>query len=155
MIQAVDFPVGYGINAVGKMKLPNITSSIVYLTIVPISYVAMKLGANPTIAYLVSVCAFPGALLFDVWILTKYIGFQYQRYIKEVVVKTSLFIIICSIPPLLIHMNMETGFIRLLIVTSISIGLSVPLIYYKGLEPNVRQIVTNKAKTMIPFCQHQ
>ncbi len=155
MIQGIDFPIGYGINAVGKMKLPNITSSIVYLAIVPISYVAMKLGANPTIAYLVSVCAFPGALLFDVWILTKYIGFQYQRYIKEVVVKTSLFIIICSIPPLLIHMNMETGFIRLLIVTSVSIGLSVPLIYYKGLEPNVRQIVTNKVKTMIPFCQHQ
>lgn len=155
MIQGIDFPIGYGINAVGKMKLPNITSSIVYLAIVPISYVAMKLGANPTIAYLVSVCAFPGALLFDVWILTKYIGFQYQRYIKEVVVKTSLFIIICSIPPLLIHMNMETGFIRLLIVTSISIGLSVPLIYYKGIEPNVRQIVTNKVKTMIPFCQHQ
>lgn len=155
MIQGIDFPIGYGINAVGKMKLPNITSSIVYLTIVPISYVAMKLGANPTIAYLVSVCAFPGALLFDAWILTKYIGFQYQRYIKEVVVKTSLFIIICSIPPLLIHMNMETGFIRLLIVTSVSIGLSVPLIYYKGLEPNVRQIVTNKVKTMIPFYQHQ
>ena len=155
MIQGIDFPIGYGINAVGKMKLPNITSSIVYLAIVPISYVAMKLGANPTIAYLVSVCAFPGALLFDVWILTKYIGFQYQRYIKEVVVKTSLFIIICSIPPLLVHMNMETGFIRLLIVTSVSIGLSVPLIYYKGLEPNVRQIVTNKVKTMIPFCQHQ
>ena len=155
MIQGIDFPIGYGINAVGKMKLPNITSSIVYLTIVPISYVAMKLGANPTIAYLVSVCAFPGALLFDVWILAKYIGFQYQRYIKEVVVKTSLFIIICSIPPLIIHMNMEMGFIRLLIVTSVSIGLSVPLIYYKGLEPNVRQIVTNKVKTMIPFCQHQ
>lgn len=155
MIQGIDFPIGYGINAVGKMKLPNITSSIVYLTIVPISYVAMKLGANPTVAYLVSVCAFPGALLFDVWILTKYIGFQYQRYIKEVVVKTSLFIIICSIPPLLIHMNMEKGFIRLLIVTSVSIGLSVPLIYYKGLEPNVRQIVTNKVKTMIPFFQHQ
>lgn len=155
MIQGIDFPIGYGINAVGKMKLPNITSSIVYLTIVPISYVAMKLGANPTVAYLVSVCAFPGALLFDVWILTKYIGFQYQRYTKEVVIKTCLFIIICSIPPLLIHINMETGFIRLLIVTSVSIGLSVPLIYYKGLEPNVRQIVTNKVKTMIPFCQHQ
>lgn len=154
MIQGIDFPIGYGINAVGRMKLPNITSSIIYLTVVPISYVAMKLGANPTIAYTVSVCVFPGALLSDLWILTKYIGFQYQRYIKDVVIKTSLFIIICSIPPLLIHMNMETGLIRLLIVTSVSIGLSVPLIYYKGLEPNVRQIVTNKAKTMIPFCQH-
>ena len=66
MLQSVDFPVGYGINAVGKMKLPNLTSSIVYMTILPITYVAIKLGANPTVAYLVSVCAYPGALFFDV-----------------------------------------------------------------------------------------
>ena len=154
MIQGIDFPIGYGINAVGKMKLPNLTSSIVYLTILPLAYIAMKLGADPTIAYLVSVCAFPGALIFDVWILTKYVGFQYHRYIREVIVKTIIFIIICSIPPLLVHYQMSTGFIRLIIVTIISLGISIPMIYYKGLEPNIRSLVLNKVKAVVPFYKH-
>lgn len=154
MIQAVDFPVGYGINAVGKMKLPNITSSLVYLTILPISYVAMKLGANPTVAYLVSVCAYPGALVFDVWILTRYIGFDYLRYVKTVIVKTVSFIIAASILPLSVHYFMDGGLLRLFVVTAISLGLSIPLIYYKGLEPGVKKLLVNKIKTIFPFKLH-
>lgn len=151
MLQGIDFPVGYGINAVGKMKLPNITSSIVYLTILPLSYIAMKLGANPTAAYLVSICAFPGALIFDVWILTKYIGFDYLLYIKDVILKTGLLIILSGILPLIIHQQMSTSFIRLAIVTAASLFISIPLIYYKGLEPNVREKVFLKLKTSLPF----
>ena len=151
MIQAVDFPVGYGINAVGKMKLPNITSSLVYLTILPVSYVAMKLGANPTIAYLVSVCAYPGALLFDVWILYKYIGFDYLRYYRSVILKTAIFLLLCSIVPYLLHRFMDSGFIRLCVVGIISVVISSVVIYCKGLEPQVRQIVTKKILNMIPF----
>lgn len=149
IIQGVDFPIGYGINAVGKMRLPNLTSSIVYLTILPTAYIAMKLGANPTVAYLVSICAYPGALIFDVWILTKYIGFDYLLFIKDVILKTGLFIILSGFLPLLIHHQMSTGFIRLTIVIALSLFISIPLIYYKGLEPDVREKVNRKLKTSL------
>lgn len=151
MLQGIDFPVGYGINAVGKMKLPNITSSLVYLTILPISYIAMKLGANPTIAYLVSICAYPGALIFDVWILYRYINFDYHLYIKSVIIKTSLFVIISSIVPIFVHYHMPIGLPRLFVVTVLSITISIPLIYFKGLEPSVRILVTNKIRTILPL----
>ena len=151
MIQGIDFPVGYAINAVGKMKLPNITSSLVYLTILPISYLAMKLGATPTVAYLVSICAYPVALLFDVWILYKYIGFDYHRYYSSVILKTTLFVAMCSIVPSLVHSFMDSGFIRLCVVGIISVSVSSVVIYHKGLEPQVRQLVIAKVKSMMPF----
>ena len=151
MLQGIDFPVGYGINAVGKMKLPNITSSIVYLTILPISYIAMKLGANPTVAYLVSVCAYPSALLFDVWILNRYIGFDYRLYIRMVILRSSVFIIIGSILPILVHNYMQSGILRLVVVTLLSLAITVPLIYFKGLEPAVRSIVLTKIRSKLPF----
>ena len=155
MIQAVDFPVGYGINAVGKMKLPNITSSLVYLLILPISYVAMKLGANPTVAYLVSVGAFPGALLFDVWILHKYVGFDYRRYYTGVIVKTTVFIVICSIVPFVLHNRLVSGFSRLCVVGTLSFIISATVIYMKGLDYQAKVMVKNKLHSMIPFKNSQ
>jgi O-antigen/teichoic acid export membrane protein len=151
MLQGVDFPVGYGIHAVGKMKLPNITSSLVYLTILPISYIAMKLGANPTNAYLVSICAYPGALFFDVWILYRYIGFNYRLYYRTVILKTFIFIIICSIIPMLAHYYLPPGLTRLIVVTLLSVGVSIPVIYFKGMEPSVRSVVQRKFRNLFPF----
>ena len=137
------------------MKLTNLTSSIVYMTILPITYVAIKLGANPTVAYLVSVCAYPGALFFDVWILNKYIGFNYRLYYRTVILKTIGFVIICSIIPMFIHYHMLTGILRLVIVTLFSLSISIPLIYYKGLEPSVRSIVIAKFRSKIPFISNR
>lgn len=151
MLQGIDFPVGYGINAVGKMKLPNLTSSLVYLAILPITYIAMKLGANPTAAYLVSACAYPGALFFDVWILNKYIGFDYRRYYRTVILKTSAFIVVCSIVPFIVHNHMPVGIIRLVVVTFLCLSFSIPVIYFKGLEPSVRSMANAKIKNLLPF----
>jgi len=151
MVQAIDFPVGYGINAVGKMKLPNITSSLVYLLILPVSYLAMKLGANPTVAYLISIICYPGALLFDVWILHKYTGFDVKNYYHTVLLKTVLFVLIAGIFPMLVHLNMPANFLRLCIVTASSLAISCPLIYYKGLEQEARAIVLTKIKSKLPW----
>ena len=149
MIQGVDFPVGYGINAVGKMKLPNITSSLVYLTILPISYVAMKCGANPTVAYLVSVCAYPGALVFDVWILYRYVGFNVRRYVYDVLIKSSLFVLLCGIIPFVVHHIMLTSFVRLFVVAMLSLAVTLPLLYLKGLDAQARMMVREKIKTLM------
>lgn len=144
MVQAVDFPVGYGINAVGKMKLPNITSSIVYLLILPLSYIAMKLGANPTVAYIISIICYPVALIFDVWILNKYVGFNKHDYYFSVIAKTTFFVIISSILPAACHFYMSSNFLRLVIVTAISLTCTCPLIFFKGLDDNARKIVVAK-----------
>lgn len=140
------FPVGYGINAVGKMKLPNITSSLVYLLILPLSYLAMKLGANPTVAYLVSIICYPGAMICDVWILHKYTKFNRMSYYCGILLKTLFFVVIASILPTVAHFYMPTNFVRLCAVTALSLACSCPLIYYKGLDDRARQLVMEKIK---------
>ena len=147
MIQAMDFPVGYGINAVGKMKLPNITSSLVYLLILPVSFIAMHLGANPTIAYLVSICAFPIAMVFDVWILGKYIGFNKINFYFNVFFKTIVFVIVSSALPLFIHYKISSmNFVRFCVVTSISVIVTLIVIYSKGLDNKTRLVINSKLK---------
>ena len=149
MIQAIDFPVGYGINAVGKMALPNMTSSVVYLLILPLTYLALKLGANPTMAYIISIACYPGALFFDVWILHKYAGLNIRKYYCGIVVKTTFFVLLCGIVPMILHNSMQESFLRLCVVTTASLALSCPLIYFKGLDDKARKLVNGKVKTKI------
>lgn len=149
MIQAIDFPVGYGINAVGKMKLPNITSSLVYLLVVPISYIAMKMGANPVIAYVVSAICFPLALLFDVWILNKYIGFDMRKFYHGVVLKLAFLVFITSSFSYACHKLFTSSFMRLCIVVLVSFSCSCALVYLKGLDDFTRKMILKKIKTYI------
>ena len=106
----------------------------------------MKLGANPTVAYLVSIICYPGAMICDVCILHKYTKFNRTSYYRGILFKTILFVIIASILPTVAHHYMQTNFVRLCTVTILSLSCSCPLIYYKGLDNRARQLVMEKIK---------
>lgn len=144
MFQSMDFPVGYGINAVGKMKLPNLTSSFVYLLVLPVSYICLKLGAGPTIAYATTVLAFPFTMLFDVLILNKYINFKISHFYFSVVLKTIVLTIVSSIIPLVIHIRMEEGWHRVIIVSISSIMVTILVLYTMGIDDKMRLIIKNR-----------
>lgn len=139
MFQAIDYPVGYGIHAVGKMKLPNLTSSFIYMSILPICYLAIKFGANPIAAYLLSICVYPLAFVCDILILRHFTKISILRFLKEVPLKTCVIIAITAILPTYIHLNMESGFVRLLTVCVVSFVISACLIYKFGLGIEARQ----------------
>lgn len=84
LFSAIDMPVGMGIHAVGKMKLPNLTAAVIYLGIFPIAYIAMKMGASVVAGYVIFVITTPFILLVDLLILRKYTGFSIRQFIKSV-----------------------------------------------------------------------
>ena len=149
LIRAIDSPIGRGIHAYGKMKLPNITSSIVYLMTLPICYLFMHLGASPSIAYLISIFVYPLALIFDLWILRKYTGFDIQLFIIDVCLRILVIIMVSTIIPLIIHFNMDFGFIRFCLVSSTSIIINYSIIFYYGISHNMRKKIMNKKKQKI------
>lgn len=151
IIQAIDLPIGTGINAVGKMKLPNLTSALVYMLILPVSYLIMRLGANPTATYIVVNVCYPVAFGFDIWILNKYIGFPVTNFLKDVCLKVIVITVTVSIIPLLLHYYIENVTIRLVTVFFFSIVLSLIIIYYKGIDSFTRQLIINKVKQTFPF----
>jgi hypothetical protein len=111
----------------------------------------MKLGANPTIAYFVSIICFPGALCFDVWILNKYTSFEIRRFLTEVVLKTCSLMILASLLPWFVHLLLPTGLLRLCLVTAVCLVTSGLLIYYKGLDVATRQLVLHKIREKMPW----
>ncbi len=149
MIQSIDYPIGNAIHAYGKMKLPNLTASIVYMTALPISYIAMKVGATPVISYIVLSIIYPVALICDLWVLNKYSGFGVWDFFIDVVLRGIGIMIMSILLPLSIIMIMDSSFKRFIIVCLTSVFMSAVTMFYLGLDENKRQIVYNKIKPMI------
>ena len=137
-IQAIDIPLGMGIHAVGKMKLPNLTSAIIYMMILPISYCVIKMGTLPEIVYLVVVCIYPLSLAMDLYIICKFTGFECFSFLKTVC-KTCLFVVITiGLLKICICNIMEQGFVRLLCTILVSSFIFIGLIFMYGLTFNER-----------------
>lgn len=141
LVQSLDFPIGTGIHAVGRMKLPNITSAFIYMMILPISYIGIKLGASPEITYVLIICVYPLAMFMDLYIIQKYIGFNTKVFLLEVLKSLSFIIITASITYILICRNIDVGFIRLLITSSISSLLFLTLVYLLGLSKSEKSFI--------------
>ena len=132
------------------MKLPHLSSSLIYMLILPVCYVALKLGAQPVIVYIISVCVFPMAFCSDLLILHHYTGFPIFRFLKEVPLKTMLIIAATAILPTYIHLNMDSGFVRLLAVCFASFVTSTFLIYRFGLGTEAREQLLSFIKSRLP-----
>ena len=143
-IQSIDFPIGAGIHAVGKMKLPNLTSAFIYMMILPISYVGIKLGASPEITYIMVVCIYPLALFMDLYILNKYTQFPVWEFLMNVLLKSVFIILLTSlITNSVVKTMFETGFIRLIVSVCLSSTLFIPFVFLLGLTKTERSFVIN------------
>lgn len=154
IIQAIDFPIGAGIHAVGKMKLPNITSAFIYMAILPISYVGIKLGASPAIAYVMIICVYPLALFMDLYIIHKYASFPVKIFIRNNVFCTFVFIIVTFLLASVVSQYIEPSFLRLVVTTSVSSVIFIPVIYSFGLTEGersyIQRIVLNRLSSVLP-----
>ncbi len=144
LIQAMDFPIGAGIHAVGRMKLPNITSAFIYMAILPITYISIKLGASPQIAYIIIVCVYPFAMFMDLYILNKYTNFPIWPFVKQVILKSLLFICLTYIiVKSTIFKFFDSNFMRVIITIFMSSVVLVPSIYSLGLTKGERNFIKN------------
>ena len=144
LVQSMDFPVGTGIHAVGKMKLPNITSAFIYMLILPVSYVAIRCGATPKITYILVICVYPMAMLMDLYIINKYTGFKVMKFMVDVVAKSVLFVAVTgAIAFSISRLNVDGGFARSIMTATISSVIFVPLVYFGGFTRTERIFVKN------------
>lgn len=147
--RSVDFPIGTGIHAFGKMKLPNITSSLAYLSVLPLTYLFLHLGASPVVAYIVACVSFPLAMACDLWILNKFSGFNIWHYLLTVPLKSLLLIGIAAIVPTITHNVLSPGLLNFLLSVALCVSISSALIFYFGLSKEMQQKVLATVKSKL------
>lgn len=149
--KAIDFPIGNGIHAFGKMKLPNITSSIAYISVLPLTYIFLRLGASPVIAYIIACVSYPLAMVCDLWILNKFSGFDIKFYLLHVPFKSILIILLSAILPFFVSNSFEDGWLNLILTSAVCAMVSAVLVFYIGLDAEMREKVLRKVKNKLAF----
>lgn len=151
LIQSMDFPIGTGIHAVGKMKLPNITSSFIYMTILPISYIAIKSGASPEVAYVMMITVYPIAMLMDLYIIKKYTGFMVRTFLLRVVLKSIVLVVIAAIMTYsIVNYIVDSGFGRFVGTVLVSSFIFSLFVYSFGLtqeeKKHIKRMIYSRLK---------
>ena len=134
--------------ATGKVKVYQIVVGTTLLLIVPISYVALLMGAPAYSVFIVHFVMECVAQFFRMFLLRKLINLPISAYLKHIYLPVFVVIISSSIIPIYIHNLMSSGFIRLIVVGGISV-ISVSLtVLYIGLTSSERSFIYDKIKTI-------
>lgn len=147
LFYALDLPVGNGITAVGKMKLPALLTSSVYMLIFPFTIICIKLGAGPTISNIIFMCLTPIILGLDVWVLHKYTNFNYKFYFRDVVLRVcAIFAVSIFFAYCIKCFFLEDCWYHIIISCSCSLLIALAFVWAAGIKKSQKKRIINKIK---------
>ena len=141
LFRAIDEPLTAGIHAVGKMKLPNLTTAIINMMVFPITWLVCKLGGSPITANIIFVIDAPVILLIDLLMLRKFINFPMRKFINESVIPVALFFSLSLLLPIITLLIFPKNTLFTIINSIFSFIYTMLIIYIFALPKNVRIIV--------------
>ncbi len=144
IIDAMAGPLMTSAAASGRVKVYQSVVGGILLMILPISYIVLKLGGNPTSVFIVHLCICCVAFIVRLFIIRPLIQLSIRQFVGEVIVRCCLVAIISSIIPVLLRIVLPQNILSFIIVCCFSV-LSIGLVSYKiGLNVSERMFIKNK-----------
>ncbi len=135
--------------ATGKVKIYQIVVGGILLTIVPISYLVLKLGAPAYSVFIVHFCVESVAQFSRMYMLRKLIDLPMGGYLKNIYIPILATATVAVIVPIIVQSQMEQGLFRFIVVgitCVISVGLSAFAI---GLTKSEKDFFIDKGLRML------
>lgn len=138
-------------HATGRIKRPSLINGTLYLLVIPISYLAFRLGGNPVISYAFNILAVAIGLLSNVWTVHKYIpSFSFRKYFFSVFICCGfVFLVSFSLVWWVRGFIHEESFIRFVMIMFASTGSVFILGFYVALNKSMRKIMLEYVKNKI------
>jgi hypothetical protein len=129
------------IQATGKIEYYQIITGGVLLLAFPITYICYKLRMSPAVAYVGLITMNTVAIFTRMFFLKKYLDIAINEYSTKVLWIAFIVFVFSFIPPFYVHENMNEGFLRLIVVTCVSLLSSTAFVYVFGLTTEERKPV--------------
>jgi len=136
-------------NATGKIKIYQIVVGGILLMIVPVSYISLRICANPTLVFVVHLCIAIIALITRLFMSSKLVNMPIASYLKGAILPILVvgFVSCVVIYPISIQVpNNNTGFIINLCQSVIVSGV---VSFLLGFTKHERSFIIDKVKTTI------
>lgn len=133
--------------ATGRVKLYQSIVGGILLTILPISYLTLKLGGNPESVFIIHLLVCIIAFITRLYIIKSLIDLNLNLYFKEVILRCVIVLVISIIPPLLIKFIIANNSIIIFFIICICCMISVSLsAYLCGTNEKEKQFIIQKIK---------
>lgn len=130
--------------ATGKVKVYQMVVGGILLTILPISYTVLKLGAPAYSVFIVHFCVESVAQFSRMYMLRKLINLPMRRYLQNIYIPIVATVAVAVVLPVIVHKQIENGWLRFIAVGCtcvVSVGLSA---FFIGFTKNERLFFFDK-----------
>lgn len=149
LISCMNRPFVTAIHATGKIKMMSLTSGIILLSTLPISYLLLKEGYPSYAPFIIYIFATIGELSINIYLLHRWISLPINKLFKNTFLP-ALFIIVCSLPiPFIMNYYSQDTFISFFIIVASSVILVIISIYYIALNKENQNEIKEKIRRVI------
>ncbi len=141
LVSNFNTPVSMVVHAIGRMRNYQLVTSVMIVLILPVSWVFLKLGANPLAVYWVSLSIVVLNQLVCLSVLKKLFEFSLREYTSCVMIPSLLVFLTVPIFPFLFYTFMESSFLRLALISLASLLSTVIFVCTVGLSKNERRVI--------------
>ena len=133
------------INATGHIKLISIVNGTIYILVLPASYIMLKYGYGPTVPFILNILfLLIGHIVFTMLIVRKLMPFfEIKNFFIQVLLKSLVVTLISALVPILLHLIMDEGISRFIIICLVSVLWTAFVLYFVGIGKEER-IIINK-----------
>lgn len=148
IVDSVANPLMVSAAATGKIKLYQSLIGGILLTIVPISYIALKMGGNPASVFIVHLCICIIAFITRLLIVRPIIGLSLRLYLRQVIMKCMIVLLISIIIPVTLKCYLEESIPNFIITCTSCVICVIISVYTAGLNQSEKEFINNKLKAI-------
>ncbi len=142
-------PVSFVVHATGNMKKYQVVTSFIELSILPISYFVLKLGAAPYSVFIVTLFVVAINQYASLCILRQLVSFSLRDYFYRVIFPILYVITISCFLPCLLRILLPESYIRFFLVCVVSVITIAASIWLCGLNKNEKELFKDMAGARI------
>lgn len=119
------------------------------LLMLPISYIALKVGAEPEIVFVVQLVVTFAAQIVMLFIIRPLIQLSLREYFTEVFFKPGLVSILAVIPAYITYHFLPVNILTLFVVCVVSVIFTALFVYFLGLNRSEKEMAIAYVKPLI------
>lgn len=129
--------------ATGKIKKFQIGNSIVNLLLLPVCFFFLRMGFQPVSVFLLTIIFTFFNQIVCVYLLHQIFNFSYMDYLRKIILPCIVVSFLLPIFPLILRLNMDSSFLRLLMVCTTDVLMALILVYFVMLDKREKTAITN------------
>lgn len=143
-INSIANPLIISVKATGKIKIYELTVGSLMISILPISYIFLRLGYPPEIVFIVHLAIECLAMLFRILNTRSLISFSLTSYFKDVILRIAVVAIVSYTISYFISTKMSEDIWPTVLLFFLSILVSLFSIFLLGLEKSERSYIKKR-----------